>query len=175
MRNRTKKRYFDFFILCSCIFFVSCTVGLNTKIKANTLSAPVSFSETMYTNKMQIADSTKFQRINSFSFEFTKWGISTPLNIGSDKDISRELNQIITKNGGDAILDLKISVKNSGVNYFLLVPKVLSLWTGVVAISLLASGESADNAIVAASSVIIYLFTPAKANIKVQGVVVKLE
>lgn len=175
MKNRAKKVYAAIFILCSCILLVSCTVGLNTKIKASTLSAPVSLSETFYTNTFQIADSTNFQIIKSFSFEFTKWGISSPLNIGSDKDISEELNRIIIENGGDAITGLKISVNNSEINKVLLFPKVISLWVGVVAMSLIVSGEFADNAIVAVSAAIIFLFTPAKANIKVEGEVVKLE
>ena len=175
MKSRVKKVRATIYILCSSILLVACTVGLNTKIKASNLSVPVSFSNTFHTKTFHIADSTNFLEIKSFTLEFTKWGISSPLNIGSDRDISKELNKLIIENQADAITGLKISVNNSEINQVLLFPKVISLWVGIAAMALLASGESADNALVAAGAAIIYLFTPAKTNIKVEGMVVRLE
>jgi len=175
MKSRVKKVRASIYILSSSILFFACTVGLNTKIKASNLSAPVSFGETFHTKTYQIADSTNFLPFKSFTLEFTTWGISSPLNIGSDRDISKELNKLMIENQADAIKGLKFSVNNSEINQVLLLPKVISLWVGIAAISLLASGESADNALVAAGAAIIYLFTPAKVNIKIEGMLVKLE
>ena len=66
-----------------CSFFISnCTVGLNTGIRASSIEAPVSFTETFYADNFRLVDSTDFRVLKSFSIEFTKWGISSPLDLG---------------------------------------------------------------------------------------------
>ncbi len=85
------------------------------------------------------------------------------------------MNSLIIENGGDAITGLTISVNNAEINKLMVFPKIVSLWAGIAGVSLLLAGESADNAVVAVSAAIIYLFTPAKANIKIEGKIIKLE
>ena len=108
------------------------------------------------------------------SFSFTKWGVSSVIDIEREEDISKELNNIIKKNNGDAIVDLTISVSNPPINGFTFFTKVMSLWGALIFTPLTIIEPSRDYAIIAASSIVLYIFTPAAADIKIEGKVVKL-
>ena len=156
------------------LFTCGCYVGTKVYIKSDHLLYPVSYTKSFYTHDFDLIDSWDYKIIKHFSFSFTKWGISVPLNIGSEEEISEKLNQLIRDNSGDALVNLVVSVNSAPVNDVLMVPKIVSLCIGLVGIPLFISEPSGELAVLAAGAVVVYLFTPGAANIKIEGDIIKI-
>jgi hypothetical protein len=173
-----KKNNISVFLIALSISFSlilsGCYVGSRVTVEASDCDFPVSFTESLYDSDYNLIGEEDYEIKKEFSFNFSKWGTSWPLNIESDKDISKKLNDIIIKNGGDAIVDLQVSVSSSDVNGFFLFTKVISLWGAIIGTSVLISDGSGEAGLVAASSIAVYLLSPAAANVKVEGKVVLL-
>jgi hypothetical protein len=165
----------SFRILITGLTFVfqGCFVGTQVNIKSDHLEYPVSYTESFYTLDHTLVDSA-YQIIEDFSFSFTKWGISRPLNIAGDEDISARLNNIIKEKNGDAIVALTISVKSAPVNGFLLTTRILSLGIGLLWVAVLVTDQNTNYAIRAASASAVYLFMPAATEVTIRGKVVKI-
>jgi hypothetical protein len=153
--------------------FQGCFVGTQVNIKSDHLEYPVSYTKSFYTLDHTLVDSGH-QVIDDFSFSFTKWGISKPLNIAGDEDISARLNHIIQEKNGDAIVALTISVKSAPVNGILVTARIISLWLGLVWTAVLITDQNEDYAIRAVGASTVYLFMPAAAEVTIRGKVVKI-
>jgi hypothetical protein len=162
-------------VVAVCFVFINgCSVGALVNVKAIDMDYPVSHTNNFYSKSDSLVKLNHYEVQNEFSFSFTKWGVAFPLDIKREEDISKKLNNIIEKNNGDAIVDLSVSVSNPAINGFTFFIKTISFWTALVATSLTIKESSGDHAIIATSSIALYLFTPAAADIKIEGKVVKL-
>ena len=161
-------------ILISVLFCTACSVGALVNIKAENIEHPVSHTNNFYAPDGKLIASDGYEIKKEFSFTFTKWGISSVIDIEREEDISDELNDIISKNDGDAIVDITVSVANSPANGFTFFTKVTSLWGTIIFTPLAIIDSSRDYAIIAAGSAVVYIFTPAAADIKIEGKVVKI-
>jgi hypothetical protein len=153
--------------------FQGCFVGTQVNMKSDHLEYPVSFTNSFYSLDHTLVDSG-YQVIDDFSFSFTKWGISKPLNIAGDEDISARLNNIIQKKNGDAIVALAISVKSAPVNGILVITRILSLGLGLLWTAVLLTDQNTDYAIRAVGASVVYLFMPAATEVTIRGKVVKI-
>lgn len=162
-------------IFVNIVFIISnCSVGVLVNVKAPDIEYPVSHTDNFIAADGGIIDNTQYKIQKEFSFSTTKWGVSSIIDIEREEDISNELNKIIRKNNGDAIVDLTVSVSNPPVNGLTFFTKVVSLWGALIFTPLTIIEPSRDRAIIAASSIVLYMFTPAAAEIKIEGKVVKL-
>ena len=161
-------------ILMSMILFTACSVGALVNIKARKIEHPVSHTNNFYDPAGRLIGSDEYSIQKEFSITFTKWGISSLIDIEREEDISDDLNDIITENDGDAIVDLTVSVANSPINGFTFFTKVISFWGAAIFTPLAIIESSRDYAFIAAGSILIYIFTPAAADIKLEGKVVKI-
>ncbi len=162
-------------VIIVCFLFINCcSVGALVNVKAADIKYPVSHTDNFYSKNDSLVELTQYEVQKKFSFSFTKWGVASLIDIERKEDISKELNNIIEKNNGDAIVDLSVSVSNPAINGFTFFIKTISFWTTLVATSIAISESSADPAIIAAGSTALYLFTPAAAEIKIEGKVVKI-
>lgn len=172
--NRAKK-YILPVLLSSCLFIDGCTVGARVKLSAASVEFPVSQTNSFYTANNHLVLPTQYEVQREFSFTFTKWGVSSPVEIRSKADISDKLNAIIRQDNGDAIVDLTISVSNPPVrNGLLWFTKAMALWTALISIPLTIIEPKTTHAVIAASATAVYLFIPAAAVIKVEGKVVRV-
>ena len=151
-----------------------CYVGTKVRVKSDHLKYPVSYTSSFYTQDLELIDSVHYTVKDHFSLSFTKWGISMPLNIGSEEDISDRMNQLVRENSGDAIVNLVVSVNSTPINDVLLVPKSLGFLVGIIAIPGFFIEPTAENAAIAAGAIALYLFTPGAATITMEGDVVRI-
>lgn len=172
MANNLKLASLNLFI--SFMLCTACSVGALVNIKADKIEHPVSHTNNFYAPNGTLIESDGYEIQKEFSFTFTKWGVSSVIDIEREEDISDELNDIISENDGDAIVDLTVSVANSPANGFTFFTKVTSLWGALIFTPLAIIDSSRDYAIIAAGSAIVYIFTPAAADIKIEGKVVKI-
>ena len=152
-----------------------CYVGAKVHVKTDHLSYPVSYTESFYTHDLKLKARDDYKKIKHISFSFTKWGISAPLNISSDEDISERLNDVIKENEGDALVNVVVSVNSTPVNGVLMVPKSLGFIIGLVGIPLFISEPTGENAALAAGAIVVYLFTPGAATINIEGDIIKIK
>jgi hypothetical protein len=172
MKNKSLITFFS--LLSALLLFYGCSVGVLVNIKAPEISHPVSHTDNFYTAQGELITEGEYEVIKPFSFTFTKWGIHSIIEIDREVDISDDLNRIINKNKGDAIVELTISVSDPPVNDLTFFTKMVSLWGSLIFIPLTIAEPSNDYAIIAASSVVVYIFTPGAADINVDGKVVKI-
>ncbi|MCK4560683.1 MAG: hypothetical protein KAV45_12935 [Calditrichia bacterium] len=175
MKNKNELFFILLIIVCAVFFISGCYVVAKVNIHASDLEYPVSYTDSFYDDQFKTTYPGTYTIIEEFSIEFTKWSLSFPINTESDEDISKKLNEIIKKNNGDGIVELKITVSDSPINSLTLFTKIVSFW-GLIAgtASLLADGTK-DAAILAGCSLAIYLLSPAAANINIEGKVVKID
>jgi len=173
MKNWYKIVFLVVIFICISLILNGCYVGARVNLTASHCEIPVSYTDNFYDSDYNLVGPEDYEIQEEFTYEFTKWGITSPLNIESEEDISKILNERIKKNNADAIVDLQVSVSSSPLNGFFLFTKVLSLWGGLISTPLFISDPSTEYAVVAASSILVYLFTPAASYIRVEGKVVK--
>ena len=172
---KTISRLISAIVIFMMLFLINnCSVGTLVNVKAVDINYPVSHSNNFYSIKDSLIKPGQYKIKKEFSFTVTKWGVASIIDIERDEDISKELNNIIKDSNGDAIIDLVISVSNPAINGFSLFVKTISFWTALAGTALTITEPSAANAIIAASSAIVYIFTPAAADINFEGKVVKL-
>ncbi len=163
-----------FATIFGAIIFAGCSVGTKVLVTADELEYPVSQTSSFYTPDGKLAVSENFEILEDFEFTFTKWGVSSVLNIDNQQDISSRLNAVIEEHNGSAITNLTISVYNPPVrNGLMLFVKTVSLTAALISIPVTAIEPSQEGAVIALSSSLIYLFTPAAADIKIEGTVVR--
>ncbi len=173
--NSKSKILFLLLSLAGYLLINGCSVGAKVKLNAANIEYPVSQTNSFYTANNRLILPGQYEVEEEFSFTFTKWGVSSPIEIKSEEDISNRLNAIIQQHNGDAIVDLTISVHNPPVrNGLLWFTKTVAFWTALIFTPLTLIEPKSDHAIIAASSIGLYMFTPATAIIKVEGKVVRL-
>ena len=173
MNNRSLSIFISVLLLVF-LYNSGCSVGALVNIKAPDITHPVSHTDNFYTPDGELITNEQYKVIDLFSFNFTKWGVASVIDIEREEDISDKLNDLIKKNNADAIVNLTISVSDPPINGLTFFTKVLSLWGSLIFIPLTIAEPSRDYAIVAASSVILYIFTPAAADINVKGKVIRI-
>ncbi|MCK5033501.1 MAG: hypothetical protein KAS18_07700 [Calditrichia bacterium] len=173
MKNCSKISFLIVILICGSLILNGCYVGARVNLTASHCEFPVSYTDNYYDSDYNLVSPEEYEIQEGFILEFTKWGITSPLNIEGEEDISKILNDVIKKNNADAIIDLQVSVSSSPLNGFFLFTKVISLWVAMIAPPVYLSDPSTDNAVIALSSIAVYLFTPAVSHIKVEGKVVK--
>jgi len=171
---KNKILLFAAFLSFTVLLISSCSVGALVNIKAQEITHPVSHTDNFYSTDGNLITPNQYEVIEPFSFSFTKWGVSSIIDIEREADISDELNDLIEENNGDAIVNLIISVSDAPVNGLTFFTKALSFWGSLIFIPLTIAEPSSERAIIAASSVAVYIFTPAAADIKVEGKVIKI-
>jgi hypothetical protein len=149
-----------------------CSVGSKVNLKAENLNYPVSQSSSIYLPNGEFINQDNYELITDFSYNFRKWGIST-VNIQSTEDISDQLNSIIQEKGGDGIVNLDISMRNTGTNSMMVFVKSVALIGSVIATAVTFSQPSAESTAFAGGSILTYIFTPANVDIEISGTVVK--
>jgi hypothetical protein len=165
---------FTYLLAGITVFYFGCYVGTTARVKSDHLEYPVSYTESFYTPDFNLVNSEHYSTVKHFNLSFTKWGISPPLNIGSEEEISDRLNQVIRENDGDAAVRMVVSVNSTPVNDYLFIPKAISFAIGLVAIPLVITDPTKENAVLAASAIAVYLFTPGAATITLEGDVVRI-
>lgn len=151
---------------------LGCSVGAKVNIEANMLNYPVSQSSSVYSPMGEFINSKNYEAITDFKYNFKKWGNST-INIQSEVDISNQLNEIIKEKGGDAIVNLEISMRNTGTNSIMVFVKSVALMGSIIATAVTLTQPSSESAAFAGGSIITYIFTPANVDIEISGTVVK--
>lgn len=173
MRNRTVIFILNF-LLWGSVLLNSCSVGALVNVKAEHIKYPVSHTSNFYALNDSLITEGQYTVQKEFSLSFTKWGVSSLIDIEREEDISNELNNLVRMNNGDAIVDLTVSAANSPINGLSFFTKIVSFWTALIATPLTIIEPSRDHAIIAGSAIILYVFTPAAAEIKIDGKVVKI-
>lgn len=162
-------------LLLTSTLISGCSVGAKITVSASDVQYPISQTGSFYDSQNQLKTEAEYEPIKDFNFTFTKWGISSMIEIKNSEDISNRLNNIIEKNGGDAIVDLRISVHNpAGKNGLLWFSKTLTTTASVLFTFLAISDPQPEFTAIAVSSTGIALFTPAAADIKVAGTIVRI-
>ncbi len=149
-----------------------CSVGAKVNIEAENLDFPVSQSTALYIPSGEFIYPEDYELITDFSYNFKKWGNST-IKIQSTEDISDQLNEIIEEKGGDAIVNLEISMRNTGTNSFMVFVKSVALMGSIIATGVTISQPSTEGAAFAGGSILAYIFTPANIDIEIKGTVVR--
>lgn len=161
--------------LLSGVLFSGCSVGAKITVTASEIEHPVSQTSSFYNQQDQLLTEEQYETIKNFDFTFTKWGVSSLIEIENSEDISKRLNRIIEKNNGDAIVNLRISVNNpAGKNGLLWFSKTITTTASVLFSFLAISDPKPEFTAIAAGSTAAALFTPAAADIRVQGTVVRI-
>ncbi len=174
----TSRMHFVLLILLmpTLVFLNGCSVGATVAVTAKEVDHPVSYTHSFYNSNDELVVSGSYEELKDFSFTFTKWGVSSWIEIRNSEDISNRLNKIIEKENGDAITNLKISINNpSGKNGLLWFSKVITISASAL-FTFLAISDSdhrPEFTAIAAGSTLAALFTPAAVDIKVEGTVVK--
>ncbi|MEX2603732.1 MAG: hypothetical protein WD361_06000 [Gracilimonas sp.] len=164
-----------FIILLSFYVLCGCSVGAQVSINAAHVNSPVSQTNSFYTQNDKLILTDHYEVVESFSHTFTKWGVSSIINIRNEEDISEKLNSIIAKHDGDGIVDLTISVNNPPfINGMMWFTKTVALTAALISIPATIIEPKRGYALTAAGSSVVYLFTPAAAEIKIEGKVVRL-
>ena len=161
-------------LICCGLVFGGCSVGTKVTVNAPDVSYPVSQTSSFYAPNDELIAEGDYELLDTFSLTFRKWGVTGVINIKSEADISARLDEIIQEQGGDAIVDLKISVHSPNLNSFLWFTKVVAFMTAIIATPITLAEPSPTGAYVSSGSALVYLFTPAAADIKIDGRVVKL-
>ena len=173
MKTKCQLLFFVLIIGCQLIFNTGCYVSARVNVQASQTEYPVSFSENIYNDKLELVTPSYYTVVNQFSFSFTKWSLTFPINTTSNEDISQQLNDIIKKYNGDGIVGLKLTAEESPVNNLTLVTKIFSLLGLIGGVLALISDGSQDAVLLTTVSLAVYLLSPAAANITVEGKVIK--
>lgn len=163
-------------LLPGILILHGCSVGATVAVSAQEVNYPVSYTDSFYGSDNQLVLYGEYEALKDFSFTFTKWGVSSWIEIRNSEDISDRLNKIIENENGDAITNLKISVNNPpGRNGFLWLSKALTITSSALFTSLALSEteNQLEFIAIAAGSALAALFTPAAVDIKVEGTVVQ--
>lgn len=176
----TNRLYFLLLLLALPIIILmsGCSVGAKVAVTAREVEHPVSYTHSFYNSDDELVLSNDYEELTDFSFTFTKWGVSSWIEIQNSEDISNRLNKIIEKENGDAITNLKISINNpSGKNGLLWFSKVITISASALFTFLAITDDEhrPGFAGIAAGSTLAALFTPAAVDIKVEGTVVKIQ
>ena len=141
----------NYILLILFVTLSGCSVGAKINIEAQNLDYPVSQSTSIYTPTGEFIYPDNYELISDFSYNFKKWGISS-INIQSTEDISDQLNEIIEEKGGDAIVNLEISMRNTGTNSFMVFIKSVALMGSIIATGVTVSQPTTFTATAVASA-----------------------
>lgn len=176
--NRRLNKFLLTLSLPGILFLGGCSVGATIAVSAKKVHYPVSYTDSFYSPDNQLVLPGEYEALKDFSFTFTKWGVSSLIEIRNSEDISDRLNKIIENENenGDAITNLRISINNPpGRNGLLWFSKALTI-TSSALFTFLAISDSEHRpefTAIAAGSALTALFTPAAVDIKVEGTVIQ--
>ena len=176
MKSNSLSLPFLIVILSAGFIFSGCSVGAKITVSASEVNYPVSHTASFYAQGDNLITDNSYETLKKFDFTFTKWGVSSLIEIKNSEDISRRLNKIIENNNGDAIVNLRVSVNNpSGKNGLLWFSKTLAIGSSALFTFLAISDPKPEFTAIAIGSTGAALFTPAAADIKVEGTVVRIK
>lgn len=157
-------------------FFNGCTVGLQVKMEAPDVNYPVSQTSNFYTSHdQQLIQSNQYSVEEEFSYSFKKWGFKFPISTEPQENLSTLFNHIIEKHEGDAIVDLEISGTNPPSNSIFLFTKLIGLVVGGVGIVQTIQDPTVSSSAFTLGGSLVYLFSPASAQIQLEGKVVTIQ
>jgi outer membrane murein-binding lipoprotein Lpp len=172
--NSTKLLTLGIFLLAG-VLTSGCSVGAKIAVSASDVQYPVSQTNSFYSQHNHLITEDQYEALKEFGFTFTKWGVSSMVELKNSEDISNRLNKIIEKHDGDAIVNLRISVNNpTGKNGLLWFSKTLTVTSSVLFTFLAISDPQPEFTAIAIGSTVVALFTPAAADILVEGTVVRI-
>ncbi|WP_421775035.1 hypothetical protein [Gracilimonas sp.] len=175
MKTNSFKTFSLGVLLIVGLLISGCSVGAKIAVSAYDVQHPVSQTGSFYDSQNLLKTEADYEPVKDFNFTFTKWDVSSIIEIKNSEDISNRLNKIIEKHDGDAIVNLRISVHNpAGKNGLLWFSKTLTTTASVLFTFLAISDPQPEFTAIAVSSTGIALFTPAAADIKVAGTVVRI-
>jgi hypothetical protein len=161
-------------LLAGSIAIAGCSVGATVNLEAPTVGYPVSMTSSFHTSDHRLVVPGRYEVLDRFSFTFTKWGVASDITIEGDEDLSTRLDAIVERHGGDAIVDMRISVRNPARNGFLLMVKSVAIASTLITVPLFVISPDLTTGLVALGSIGVYAFTPAAALIRVDGTVVRM-
>lgn len=165
---------FILIIVTSMLITNGCTVGVKVLVDAPDVEYPVSQTSNFYAGERLVLND-EYEILDNFEFTFSRLGTSGIINLVSRVDLSNELNRIIKEQNGDAITNLSVSVHNPPVaNGLLWFVKTVALTATLASTTITIIEPDRVPALIAAGSAAVYVFTPAKATIKVEGYVVRI-
>lgn len=94
--------------------------GARSYVRADQSQYPISLSDGLRGADGQIVSDARKQPVGSFETQWSSWSTlwtMVPLS-NRTRDISNEVNQQVTKAGGNAIVGLDVRVFQCGGNYF---------------------------------------------------------
>lgn len=161
-------------VVIVCLILSGCSVGAKVTVSARQMLYPVSFTDSFYNEDNTLITEDSYEALHDFDLSFTKWGVSSVIELRSNEDISARLNSLIDEYGGDAIVGFKLSVNNPSVkNSFLWIFKSIAIGsTAFFTYSALNESNLGFGA-VAIGSAALAVFMPATAEINLQGTVVR--
>ena len=98
-------------VACMAILMTvaGCTGG-KMVIKADKVNFPVSMTTGVYDKDFKLLSMNNYTIVHSFTFTKHRWSIcNTWIPLSANPNISEDLNNLVTKNGGDAIVNLKFA------------------------------------------------------------------
>jgi len=108
--------------------------GGRMQAQADDLDYPVSLSKALFDKKGKVVIPTEDQKVEHFSLSLPKWTIFwslVPLS-DPDHDLSKELQSIIERSGGDAIVNLTVETSGNLLSILACLIPVIPSSAGVV-------------------------------------------
>jgi len=116
-------------LVIAALAFVTGCSGARTNVTADEARYPISLSRAVRDADGEIVAQERAKKVADFQHESTSVAVFYSFAGAAKKDISRFVNEQVAKHGGDAIVNLKVGVKNCGANW---VPffYILPFWPG---------------------------------------------
>lgn len=116
-------------LVITALAFVTGCSGARTNVTADEARYPISLSRAVRDADGEIVAQERAKKVADFQHESTSVAVFYSFAGAAKKDISRFVNEQVAKHGGDAIVNLKVGVKQCGANW---VPflYILPFWPG---------------------------------------------
>lgn len=157
---------------------ISCT-GARINLKADNLKYPVSMSEGMYDERLKlVSDNYGYEIVDEFSFSVSRvttfWSLLSFgfISLGSDEDISAEINKLVKEKGGDGVVDLQVS-KNGLFTFTNILTGAASGLAFTLGGLVYATGKKSEDKTVGRNLMVVSLVMPGAMQLFVSGKVVK--
>ena len=167
------KKIIRLIILVSSMSFAGCYTGARFNLVAPNLDHPVSMTQSIHGNKLNILPPGGYEEISRFTLTFTGWSLGFPLSPNPQKDISDRLNAVVQQNGGDGIVGLTITVGNNSFNGVTMALKGVSVVAFLSSLLILKYDDQSVGLVLAGASLAGILFLPTAADFTITGTVVK--
>lgn len=93
-------------------------------MKADKLDCAVSTTQGLYDSNYKLLSEEDYQKVGNFQFDVSRWTIFwSIIPLSSNPDISERINRIVKEKGGDAVINLQVTVSGASggaslINFF---------------------------------------------------------